>query len=317
MDLTKPNIDFVYYGLDQSFRGAYADQPTFWKQFAMEIPSGTRENHYAWTGRLPKMREWVGERQLRNYASRAYVLPNKDFEETLQLDRNDILDDQFGIYSQFAKDLGVQCALLQDDQVTSVLESGTTNLCFDGQPFFNNAHPVDVDNPSGTTYQNNYDNTSNGGNASMPLTPANYQTVRTNMWSIKSEDQRSLAIMGDLLIVPPKLEATGKQILESTYVAPTGAVGSNAASVMQESITKGTAKLLVDPYLTSDTAWYLACTSRPMKPLIWQQRQAPQMVYKNNVTDDNVFMLKKFIFGVDARGAAGYGMPFLISRASA
>ena len=71
---------------------------------------------------------------------------------------------------------------------------------------------------------------------------------------------------------------------------------------------KGTAKPLVVPQLAGkDTAWFLMCTTMPVKPLIYQQRKKAKFVSKTNETDDNVFMSKRFIYGVDSRGNAGFG----------
>lgn len=58
----------------------------------------------------------------------------------------------------------------------------------------------------------------------------------------------------------------------------------------------------------ANAAWYLLDCSRPIKPLIFQNRKNPTFVFKDKDDDDNVFMNKTFIYGVDARGAAGYGL---------
>jgi len=56
------------------------------------------------------------------------------------------------------------------------------------------------------------------------------------------------------------------------------------------------------------TPWYLMDLSRPLKPLILQVRKEPQFVAKDQLTDDNVFMRKKYVYGVDDRKNAGYGL---------
>ncbi|MDR7024387.1 Mu-like prophage major head subunit gpT family protein [Pseudomonas peli] len=58
----------------------------------------------------------------------------------------------------------------------------------------------------------------------------------------------------------------------------------------------------------SGTAWYLLDTSRVMKPVILQKRKNYNFVSMDKETDDNVFMRKEFIYGVDARLNAGYGL---------
>lgn len=52
--------------------------------------------------------------------------------------------------------------------------------------------------------------------------------------------------------------------------------------------------------------WYLLDTRRALKPLVWQPRQKPQFVALDDMKAENVFMRKEFLYGVDARGEAGY-----------
>ncbi|CAH8721005.1 Mu-like prophage major head subunit gpT family protein [Paenibacillus melissococcoides] len=71
---------------------------------------------------------------------------------------------------------------------------------------------------------------------------------------------------------------------------------------------KSTAELLVVPDLAeSPDAWFLLCTTKPLKPLIYQERKAARFVAMDRDTDENVFMRKQFLYGVDGRSNAGYG----------
>ncbi len=54
--------------------------------------------------------------------------------------------------------------------------------------------------------------------------------------------------------------------------------------------------------------WFLLDTSRAIKPLIYQQRRSYQLVAKDDPRDDNVFMHKEFLYGVDGRSNAGFGL---------
>ncbi|WP_126977463.1 Mu-like prophage major head subunit gpT family protein [Frigidibacter oleivorans] len=58
----------------------------------------------------------------------------------------------------------------------------------------------------------------------------------------------------------------------------------------------------------SGTPWFLLATSEIIKPIFLQTRKQDEFVSKDNVTDDNVFMKKEFVYGVDARRNVGYGM---------
>jgi phage major head subunit gpT-like protein len=54
--------------------------------------------------------------------------------------------------------------------------------------------------------------------------------------------------------------------------------------------------------------WYLFDTSRPMKPLIYQQRMAAELESKTNPADsDDVFLSDRYIYGGRIRDAGGVG----------
>lgn len=54
-------------------------------------------------------------------------------------------------------------------------------------------------------------------------------------------------------------------------------------------------------------AWYLLCTNKPVKPLIYQERIKPELIIHDDPnSSDRVFMQDEFLYGVRSRGAAGY-----------
>lgn len=58
----------------------------------------------------------------------------------------------------------------------------------------------------------------------------------------------------------------------------------------------------------SGPAWYLLDLSKPIKPILWGERQKPTVKAKTSDSDDNVFWRDQYIWGARARGGAGYGM---------
>lgn len=177
--------------------------------------------------------------------------------------------------------LGESAALHPDELVYGLLANGFTEKCYDGKTFFATDHPVGKDKAS------------NKGTAKLSMDA--YKTARTSMMSLKNSKGRPLALVPDLLVVPPALEADARDILVADFI-------NGTKNTMQ-----GTAEIHVEPRLASDSAWFLLCTKRPVKPLIYQQRKKAKFVSKTNETDDNVFMSKKFIYGADSRGNAGFG----------
>lgn len=59
------------------------------------------------------------------------------------------------------------------------------------------------------------------------------------------------------------------------------------------------------------TAWYLMCTTEPLKPFIFQERKAPEFVAKDRKEDDNTFMNNAYLYGTHTRCAVGFGLPQL------
>jgi phage major head subunit gpT-like protein len=55
-------------------------------------------------------------------------------------------------------------------------------------------------------------------------------------------------------------------------------------------------------------AWYLVDSKQSMKPIIFQEREKFNLVSRFNPEDPAVFDRKEFIYGVDGRCNAGYGM---------
>lgn len=53
--------------------------------------------------------------------------------------------------------------------------------------------------------------------------------------------------------------------------------------------------------------WYVLDTSRSLKPVIFQNRKAPNFVSKTGETDDNVFDRNEFVYGADSRCNVGFG----------
>jgi len=317
MELTQGNIDFLFYGYQAIVQQALLATKTYYNTIASTTTSSTRQEVYAWIDRMPLMREWLGERQVLNLSSRAYVLPNKDYEATLELDRNVIQDDQYGIYNTRAAMLGMSAALWPDQIVIAALQTGdaTTAICYDGQPFFSANHAQDPDNAASVVQSNLF--TSAGSGATL-LTSANFATVRASMMGWKGANGFPVNTMPDTLYVPPALDVTARQIVQAAYTAPAVGVAQNAAAAQQTNVLQGMCQVVTIPKLAGqDTTWYLGDTmtiGAIVKGIIFQQRQAPVFVQKTSPNDDNVFKTKKFMWGVDSRGNAGYTLPFLLAK---
>jgi len=219
--VTPALISALFTGFNKNFQDGLAAAPSQYTEIATVIQSSTKSNTYGWLGKFPSLRKWVGDRVINSMQAHGYAITNEDFESTVGVDRNDIEDDQLGIYAPLFQEMGRAAAVHPDEQVFALLAAGFTTPCYDGQYFFDTDHPV-----------------------------------------------------------YPNVDGTGTPV--------------------------SVANLVVDAEYTGEP-WYLLDTSRALKPLIFQQRKAPQLVPMTKVDDEVVFTSKTFRYGVDCRDACGFG----------
>jgi phage major head subunit gpT-like protein len=118
------------------------DAKGIWKLLSTVIPSSTKSNTYGWLGTFPQMREWVGERVIKDIAEFAYQIVNQKWESTLGVDRTDIEDDNLGQYRVMAREMADEFERFMNRHLAALISGGFANLCYDGQKFFDTAHPV-------------------------------------------------------------------------------------------------------------------------------------------------------------------------------
>lgn len=142
MNLTTTSLEALRTGFKTEFQGAFDKVPTHRDKVAEEVPSTAGEELYGWLGELPGMREWIGDRVVNNLAEHDYRVPNKDWEETVGVNRNHILDDKLGQYSKRFQMMGRSAARHPEQLVWDALINGWSTECFDGQNYFDTDHPV-------------------------------------------------------------------------------------------------------------------------------------------------------------------------------
>lgn len=218
--LTPQLIRDLFTGWNGDFQDGLQDAPSQFERIATVVPSTTKSNTYGWLGQFPGMREWIGDRVIKDMASHGYQLTNRDFESSVGVDRNDIDDDNVGIYSPLFTEMGRAAGVQPDEMCFGALTKGFSTLCYDKQNFFDTDHPI-------------------------------YESV----------------------------DGTGA-----------------AASV---------SNILVDADYKGAPFFVLDC-SRSIKPVLFQQRKAPELIAMDKVDDEKVFTSRLLRYGVDTRCEAGY-----------
>jgi len=142
MDINSTTLRSAYTGFNAAFQTGIAEADTMYPRIATTVPSTTRTQEYGWLGRFPGFREWVGDRVVNGLAKHGYTLTNKSYENTIGVDRDDISDDNLGIYAPMFRDFGQTAVTFPDTLVWALLKNGFAEKCYDGQYFFDTDHPV-------------------------------------------------------------------------------------------------------------------------------------------------------------------------------
>jgi phage major head subunit gpT-like protein len=142
MIITSAVLNALRTGFATSFQRGFSGEASAYEQIATTVPSTTKSNTYGWLGKWPGMREWIGDRTLRNIQEHGYAVTNKDWESSVEVDRNDIEDDNLGMYGPMFEEAGLAARRHPDELVFGLLKAGHSTLCYDGQNYFDTDHPV-------------------------------------------------------------------------------------------------------------------------------------------------------------------------------
>ncbi|WP_041523600.1 Mu-like prophage major head subunit gpT family protein [Gilvimarinus agarilyticus] len=216
MIVNRQNLTTLFTAFKSAFAKAFEGAAIDHDRLVLTVKSTTGVEEYAWLGSTTQFREWVGDRVIQALKQHGYSIKNKSFENTVGVPRENIEDDQYGVYTPLMAQLGQDAKEHPAQLVYALLAGGFTGKCYDGQPFFDTDHPV--------------------------------------------------------------LNAAGQEVSVSNFAGGSG------------------------------TAWYLIDDTRHIKPLILQNRKPYNFVMMDQEKDENVFMRKEYLYGVDARLNVGYGL---------
>lgn len=273
-------------GLLTQFMDGYTNAPVVWDSVATKVDSSARSETYAWLGAVPRMREMEGERIPAKLKEYGYTLVNKTYEASIEVKDADVKDDQTGKYGPLARSIGESARLFPDELIFgTLLPNGATELCYDGQYFFDTDHPI---GDTGSTQ-------SNKGTSALDAT--SFAAARLALMRMKDDQGRPINQNPNLLlIIPPDLLATAEGLIEAEYLA-SGATNTNYKK----------ATILVSPWLTDTNNWYLLNTNGTILPFVLQEREFIPFEALEQGTDRNFFNKKNY-YGTYWRGNAGYGL---------
>lgn len=297
MLINSANLNNIYQNIKTTFQKTFDALMDLghWKKTTMIVQSTSRENDYKWLGKVPKMVKWLGEKQIKKLKAFKYLVENEDFEGTIEVDRNDIEDDQLGMLPTQATSWGEAAAEWYDELDADLKNNAFVNPCYDEQFFYDTDHPVDDEDGNEISQSNK--GTAPLSNATLAAAQASIGAAMTALNRMTGDGGRPLGIEGDTLEVPPELRDVANLLANNDKLADDS-----------PNPYKGAFVVIVNPRLTSITAWFFHNTKKAVKPFIIQERKKPMFVRADDPKSDAVFSTKTFKYGVEARGAGAYGL---------
>lgn len=159
MIISNASLAALFTAFRAEFQQAMGATPSDWQRIATEVPSTTSSNTYGWLGQFPAFREWIGDRVLKDIKAHSYSITNKKFESSIGVSRDDLEDDQIGVFKPLIAEMGRASGSHPDELVFALLAAGAATLCYDGQNFFDTDHPVyaNADGTGAAASVSNYD----------------------------------------------------------------------------------------------------------------------------------------------------------------
>lgn len=295
MDINRANMQALFTGYNRIFLDAFQSYvDTTYAQFVGEVNAGTSQIDMPMLEQLTGMREWVDAREIKNLKSDKLTIKARFFEDTVAVKREDVEDDQYGLYNSLFQTMAQNAANLPNDITNELLAAAASAKWMDGAAFF------------GTTRKYGKETINNKGTSA--LTYDSFNTAYDTMRTYKGHGGKSLGVKPNLLLHGPSLRTTVADVIKAPIRAVT--VG-DAAVTMPNPNANLVTPIEVDGITNSD--WFLLDARKPFKPIIMFMRKRPnRLIRLDREEDENVFMNRQFIYGTDGRAEVAFAMPHLI-----
>ncbi len=295
MDINRANMQALFTGYNRIFLDAFQSYvDTTYAQFVGEVNAGTSQIDMPMLEQLTGMREWVDVREIKNLKSDKLTIKARFFEDTVAVKREDVEDDQYGLYNSLFQTMAQNAANLPNDITNELLAAAASAKWVDGAAFF------------GTTRKYGKETINNKGTSA--LTYDSFNTAYDTMRAYKGHGGKSLGVKPNLLLHGPSLRTTVADVIKAPIRAVT--VG-DAAVTMPNPNANLVTPIEVDGITNSD--WFLLDARKPFKPIIMFMRKRPnRLIRLDREEDENVFMNRQFIYGTDGRAEVAFAMPHLI-----
>lgn len=304
-------------GLKAEFNDVYSQKAkaSVWSQVAMTIQSDSDKETYKFLGSVPQVREFGAERQAKGLNALSYDVPNKKWENTIDVDRDEISDDQTGQIRLRINEMAARAASHKDELLGDLLDNGdqTGFNSYDGTTFFSTTHNTgDSGNQSNNA---NYDVSAESPDETDTTTAYSIATIQGAVSFTLGKmalfvDDAGLflrPVQQNIIILchPLKLWLFRKALNAQLVSTKTGGADSNTG-VSPLAGTGGVPLVLPFPDVPSVSVFWTFDVSDPIKPIIFQDREPIEFGSLEGDSDEG-FNREKYRFGTRARYEMTYG----------
>lgn len=265
------------------------------KQVCMEVDSNSREETYNWLGQLPRVKEFLDERQIEAISAYKYTITNKKWESTFAVSADDFRFDSLGLINPRIRSAAISHPKHFLSLLVDLLNGIFATACYDGQ------NMCDTDHPIAGGVQSNKE--------THALSADYYGTAITALQNMKGDKGDYLYLGGPyLLIVSPSKWKTAWDIVSKEKDAYGG-----------DNAYYNTGDVIALPGLSANY-WFVVCPNEEIKPFIKQNVAVEEIEGMENMisrTEGNVqflvdfseaFMKDNVLYGTKSRYNLGYGL---------
>jgi phage major head subunit gpT-like protein len=305
MEVTAANLAGIHKSFQTKFNMARGSVPGFYRKLCMECPSSAAENVYGWLADLPQIGKVTKEYIKKRLQTLGYRLTNEKWGGILEVKRESITDDQYGMFGNVAAMWGQRAGQAPDLELLQLLINGfsaTRGKDYTGGAFFASGKKAHA---KATAFTNL---------AVKKLSADNFVAALANMKERNDAEGVPLYLGLDssqlYLVVCSDDESTADAIVNLPTLSGGGANPNYKKA--QLIVMPGLQTLAQSSSIINDAdakPWFLFDCSQPVKPLIFQPREAFELTPNFSLTSDSVFNEDIFQWKARGRMALGYGLP--------
>lgn len=294
MEINRANMQTLFDGFNMAYQTAYqAAQDEGYKAFALSLSVEAATLNLPMLEQLSGMRQWAGPRLVKNIGSKKLELTAKDYEDTVGIARNDIKDDQYGLYTPVFETMAINAANLVPDIIASLFTNAANATWLDGAAFF------------GTTRKYGKNTIVNKGTSA--LSHESFTAAYDTMRGYKGHGDVPLKVKPSILVHGPSNRVAANEIVKAANRAVT--VG-DAVVVIPNANANIVTAYEMDGIANGD--WFLLDARMPMKPVVVFARELPTaLINMDDEKDSNVFMDRTYLYGTFGRAEAAFALPHL------